>query len=1031
MIKEHINVVLGSIVALAFASVVYASEPSSIYTNYIEEGIKAFESHHDEESSRYFQWALVIDPSAKEPAKYLKKLSERQDLPSDVPATDAYFPYFDEMLLKGVAAMERKDYEEARQYFYTAHLMDRNNPKPLEYINLLKRFQDERVVYVQTPRVKAGDVQKDLPVVERPAVKPQTVGKSVSVVKSVPVVKSEPATVLPVNKVVSASVSSAAASSTAPVSKATAPASLKSVAPVSIKEKKVISVLSLDEVIQNSIGGRAALKLDMGASVVLEGKNIRRFLVVNEGPVLVKIITRDQIQLDGLKIGSTFIHIWDDTGRRTVYVEVLFPEIAPSEAVQPEADLEHSKPFRVRYSNDWSSYYYGNDVMGLNRTSLSFQQSAGFEGATPYGFLDASVGMAGLHPITNVTTYSMGLKDIPIDGFTALTVRLFDVSRTISPYTLPGASLRGVLLDTRFFENNVALSLVHGQERSVFGYFTGGGARLSQSYINGMKITLFPKDPRKHYALNYAEGYGADHLSTAASKVVSVEGEQQFGRARINGELARDNAHNALVSGLKWENGAFRTGINVRKVDLGFSTVTGAANGQGEKGLSWIMALDRQGLLASTAVEVYQGQANPNPQNPGAYNYNLNGRVFIPMANEVSMDMSTNYVETPQDISPRTYFSGDVRLAKLVEIWGKRKLDMYVRNSYQRSHYAETPLSDYERVGVTTGIAVPLIGALRATASYEYSWLYEPLSGGRYNPGVLSTGLTYSHDLTTKLTGTWSAAYRDEQGIGGTNSFLSGEDSMVGTMSLTYKMNKDTDLYLDTRLSNILSQTDINPSYNDLDIRLGMRANWGTPFYWDPKGTIEGRVFKDKNGNGKLDKDEEGIPGVHIKIGNSEVTTSSTGWYHQVLRAKRAIVAPVLETIPPGYVFSTPTFSRANVREGLRDRVDFGLTTQSGIFGIVYVDKNGNGTPDKGDIFKNRIKILLDGKSVQMTDSNGVYFFKNISPGKHVISIDMVTLSPDLMPQIKVRNELTVVEGSTYVFHIPMKIKETPAEPSK
>jgi hypothetical protein len=163
---------------------------------------------------------------------------------------------------------------------------------------------------------------------------------------------------------------------------------------------------------------------------------------------------------------------------------------------------------------------------------------------------------------------------------------------------------------------------------------------------------------------------------------------------------------------------------------------------------------------------------------------------------------------------------------------------------------------------------------------------------------------------------------------------------------------------------------------------------------------------------------------VKIKVGDQEAVTDGHGWYHKTIKAKRVMVAAVAESVPPGFVFTTPTFTKVMVRQALRDRVDFGLTTRSGIYGAVFVDKNGNGIPDEGDVFVHAVKMILDGKTTQISEPQGAYFFTNVSPGKHTLTLDIKTLPVKYIPLIKLNNEVDVTEGTTYILHIPVKLKE-------
>jgi hypothetical protein len=135
------------------------------------------------------------------------------------------------------------------------------------------------------------------------------------------------------------------------------------------------------------------------------------------------------------------------------------------------------------------------------------------------------------------------------------------------------------------------------------------------------------------------------------------------------------------------------------------------------------------------------------------------------------------------------------------------------------------------------------------------------------------------------------------------------------------------------------------------------------------------------------------------------------------------LVTPVYESLPVGFVFSTPAFTKVDIIQGRTQRVDFGLSSQAGVYGVAFVDSNGNNLPDSDDRFVGKIKLVLDGKLTQVTGLNGAYFFKNITQGKHRLKIDMVSIPADLIPSVKLQNEVDVAEATTYIFHVPLKVK--------
>ena len=221
-----------------------------------------------------------------------------------------------------------------------------------------------------------------------------------------------------------------------------------------------------------------------------------------------------------------------------------------------------------------------------------------------------------------------------------------------------------------------------------------------------------------------------------------------------------------------------------------------------------------------------------------------------------------------------------------------------------------------------------------------------------------------------------------------------------------------------------------NPSFDDLEFHVGMRLTFGGAAYWDPLGTISGIVFKDRNGDGKFGPGDEGVAGVKVKVGDKVATTDKQGRYRIQIRGKGVDVAPVADTIPGGLLFSTPETLNVPVIQGRVTKADFGLIVQTGIYGIVFLDKDGSGVPNENDKFVGKVKVTLDGKVTQTSDSHGAFYFRNITPGKHVIAININTIALDMLPKLKLMNTIDVPEGSNYMFNIPLQVKKAEGEES-
>jgi len=138
------------------------------------------------------------------------------------------------------------------------------------------------------------------------------------------------------------------------------------------------------------------------------------------------------------------------------------------------------------------------------------------------------------------------------------------------------------------------------------------------------------------------------------------------------------------------------------------------------------------------------------------------------------------------------------------------------------------------------------------------------------------------------------------------------------------------------------------------------------------------------------------------------------------LRAKRAMVALDLESMPKGFIASTETARELEIEQDDIFVMDFGLSTRTRIYGVVYDDVNKNNSPDRDEKTFVNVRVTLDGQRTVFSDHDGVYIFEDVVPGEHTIGLDVNTLPRGYLPETRVRTEVTVTEGTTYIFHVPL-----------
>lgn len=928
----------------------------------------------------------------------------------------------------GKFAMEQGDYQEAYQNFRKAQAVAPNEREPTFFINVIKSLQEDRVeikpatkVFHPYKRSRAQIIEDELKEQEKrlPARPASPLAAHVEL---------EPVRVVPKPDLTEEDIRRAGPVPAAPrpalrtpTGETLPPSEPKTTGapskPAVVRTAE--NIVYLNDDLWSSQPG-TVLRVELDGTLMLEGSNIKRYLIITPDFIDVMPAGKDRVNIVAKKRGMTFLHVWDDRGRWTFHVEVILPVRGRVALQADESQIEtRARPFRLSYSSDWSSYYRGPTFKDAERENLGFLQQAFIEGEVPYGDLDSYVIFNKFEASTEVTGYGLSLTDGKIGDFKDFSIRAFDLQKMFSPLTMPGQYVRGVLFEAMAFNKNLQYSYIHGRDRAVYGFLSPDVLVERESYVEGARVTLFPEKDNQ-YSVNYARGYGDAREPFLKDQVISLEAQRRVKDILLHGEFAYDEEATAITAESVYSSDYHSLTLSFRDIEDDFTTVTSFPGRRGEVGGSAYWNWRPNDVNINTYLDLYHEGAQPNPEALGTLNVDFSTRADLPLSKTSRLMASLYYLDTSGELTPRNNIQSNLTYTKtLPGFWG-RDITAFAGATQQRSRFDFSPSSEYDRYSLSTGVAVPLTGALNYNANYEYSWVYEELSGDILTPGVFSTGLSYSQRVFDAWHLNSGVTYRDEENTEGTNSFLAGEDSVTGSLGAAFRPSDDFELFIDGRARTIWGQEVGRESYNDYDVRAGVRTSWETPFRWDPKGTVKGVVYKDLNGDQRQGPGEQGMAGVKVKIGNKTAVTDEAGRYQGSVRAKSAEVALDIDSIPDGFIFSTPMVEKVLIVPYKVHRVDFGLTTQSGIYGVVFCDKNGNGKPDTGDEFFADTKITLDGTETAVSDFEGAYFFENIQPGAHTIAIDVNSLPITYLPKIKIKNTVTTAEGAMYIFHIPL-----------
>jgi len=232
--------------------------------------------------------------------------------------------------------------------------------------------------------------------------------------------------------------------------------------------------------------------------------------------------------------------------------------------------------------------------------------------------------------------------------------------------------------------------------------------------------------------------------------------------------------------------------------------------------------------------------------------------------------------------------------------------------------------------------------------------------------------------------------------------------------SFTSNINVNTKL----RLNYLLEQEEKEDTQNNQVssiIEATFSSRFHTFFGWKPKTEIEVLAFFDVNYNGKYDEEiDRPLKKADILV-NGEVkgATNNVGaLYLGRIKGFNKTVSIARETIPKGYIFSTPSKFSFNKLKSSKERCLFGLILNTEISGTIYNDLNGNTIFDRQDELLSNITVSLSTGKVITTDSNGRYFFSPVIEGEHEIRVDVMSLPIGFRSISKARKMITVEKGA-------------------
>ncbi|HEV7700473.1 MAG TPA: hypothetical protein VGO43_09630 [Pyrinomonadaceae bacterium] len=194
-------------------------------------------------------------------------------------------------------------------------------------------------------------------------------------------------------------------------------------------------------------------------------------------------------------------------------------------------------------------------------------------------------------------------------------------------------------------------------------------------------------------------------------------------------------------------------------------------------------------------------------------------------------------------------------------------------------------------------------------------------------------------------------------------------------------------------------------------------------------GNIAGRVYQDNDSNGKYDATVDG-PQANVVVrvdGSRYVMTDANGVYEfTAMSAGEHQVMLDLTSVRADLTMVDGDSRQLEVSGGRSSNTDFRLVRTGRIAGCVFLDANGNGRLDDGELPLADIRIATASGRDAMTDNDGSFSIADLAPGEHAVLIDEKTL-PDKLSSASGSLTVKVFEGRE-TGGVWLAVVPTPAE---
>lgn len=265
--------------------------------------------------------------------------------------------------------------------------------------------------------------------------------------------------------------------------------------------------------------------------------------------------------------------------------------------------------------------------------------------------------------------------------------------------------------------------------------------------------------------------------------------------------------------------------------------------------------------------------------------------------------------------------------------------------------------------------------------------------------------------------------YRAAQGLGqGTNTYLLGYNlSYLLTRTIQLQSSLSNTLLWDFKEQGLRRATVLSFGLNK---HISGHESWLHPFQ-QRRATIQGRVFRDMNVNGKLDPGELGLAGLRVELSDGQTALTDAQGQFRFTGLKPDIYSvrlPLAQFQEPIRVTS-PTIVDVDISMPMVAEVNFGVVNFSRVMGSVFNDYLLTGKKELDAPGLHEVRLTLSGGKAErpiLTDSGGDFEIDDLPPGDYQLSLDASTVPANYQAET-LSFPLHVVPTATVIQDVPVQ----------